>query len=353
VSGDAAGDDDDAPIRVVHATAPVRVCDIGGWTDTWFARHGRVCSIAVQPGVAVRAAAYPRATRPDALVVNAVDYGDRLVIGPGRPVPARHRLLAAVADEATIPDDLAVELSVVSGVPPGCATGTSAAVAVAMMGALDHLAATRRTSAEIADAAHRVEVERLGLQSGVQDQLAAAYGGINHIEVTDYPVARVHPIVLADGIRSELERRIVLVYLGRAHQSSAVHEQVVAGLAAEGSGCPRLDALRRCAERAIDALARADWGALARVMVDSTEGQAALHPSVVSDDARRVIAVARANGALGWKVNGAGGEGGSLTLLCGSGADARRTLVDAVDDTEGAAVIPIRLSAEGLRRREE
>jgi D-glycero-alpha-D-manno-heptose-7-phosphate kinase len=158
---------------------------------------------------------------------------------------------------------------------------------------------------------------------------------------------------LADGIRSELERRIVLVYLGRAHQSSAVHEQVVAGLAAEGSGCPRLDALRRCAERAIDALARADWGALARVMVDSTEGQAALHPSVVSDDARRVIAVARANGALGWKVNGAGGEGGSLTLLCGSGADARRTLVDAVDDTEGAAVIPIRLSAEGLRRREE
>ena len=50
-------------------------------------------------------------------------------------MPERHRLLAAVTDEARIPDDVAVELSVASGVPPGCATGTSAAVAVAVIGA--------------------------------------------------------------------------------------------------------------------------------------------------------------------------------------------------------------------------
>ena len=162
----------------------------------------------------------------------------------------------------------------------------------------------------------------------------------------------MHPIALTGEIRSELERRLLLVYLGRAHHSSAVHEQVVADLADEGPGSPRLDALRRCAERAVDALARGDWDALGRVMIDSTDAQAALHASVVSDDARRVIAVAEANGALGWKVNGAGGEGGSLTLLCGAGADARRTLAGAVDETERASVIPIRLSAEGLRLRE-
>lgn len=346
MSGDAI-----APTRVVVATAPVRVCDIGGWTDTWFARRGHVCSIAVQPGVTVRAAAYPRSTRPHAMVVDAVDFGERLMPGE-REVPERHRLLAAVTDEAAIPDELAVELSVSSGVPPGCATGTSASVAVAMLGALDHLTATRRTAAEIAGAAHRVEVERLGLQSGVQDQLASAFGGINHIEVTDYPDARVHPIALTGEIRSELERRLLLVYLGRAHHSSAVHEQVVADLADEGPDAPRLDALRRCAERAVDALVRGDWDALGRVMIDSTDAQAALHASVVSDDARRVIAVAEANGARGWKVNGAGGEGGSLTLLCGVGADARRTLAGAVEETERASVIPIRLSAEGLRLRE-
>ena len=334
------------------ATAPVRVCDIGGWTDTWFARHGHVCSIAVRPGVTVRAAAYPRARRPHAVVVDAVDFRERLVLCPGSEVPERHRLLAAVTDEARIPDDVAVELSVASGVPPGCATGTSAAVAVAVIGALDHLLAIRRTRDEIAQAAHRVEVERLGLQSGVQDQLAAARGGVNHIEITDYPDARVHPIVMSDERRSELERRILLVYLGRAHDSSAVHDQVVAELADEGPGAPRLDVLRRCAERAIEALARGDWDAFGQVMVDSTDAQAALHPSVVSEDARRVVAVAEANGARGWKVNGAGGDGGSLTLLSGSGAAARRALARAVEETDPASVIPIRLSAEGLRCRD-
>ena len=123
-------------------------------------------------------------------------------------------------------------------------------------------------------------------------------------------------------------------------------------LADEGPGAPRLDVLRRCAERAIEALARGDWDAFGQVMVDSTDAQAALHPSVVSEDARRVVAVAEANGARGWKVNGAGGDGGSLTLLSGSGAAARRALARAVEETDPASVIPIRLSAEGLRCRD-
>ena len=40
--------------RTVTATAPVRVCDLGGWTDTWFARRGLVVSIAVRPGATAR-----------------------------------------------------------------------------------------------------------------------------------------------------------------------------------------------------------------------------------------------------------------------------------------------------------
>ena len=330
----------------------MRVCDIGGWTDTWFARHGHVFSIAVRPGIEVVASAYPRASRPHAVVVHALDYGERLVLDRGHPVPARHRLLAAAVDEATIPDDCAVEVSVASGVPPGCATGTSAAVAVALIGALDRLTPTSRTIAEIARAAHRVEVERLGLQSGVQDQLAAAHGGINHIEVTEYPDAHVQRLVLNPARRSELERRLVLVYLGRAHHSSAVHEQVIAELADDGPGAPRLDALRRDALRAVDAAVRGDWATLGRVMIDSTEHQAALHPSLVGDGAREVIDAADRCGALGWKVNGAGGDGGSLALLCETDAGARRAVVDAVVAIAGASVIPIRLSARGLRRRE-
>ena len=39
---------------ILEATAPVRIADCGGWTDTWFAKVGLVCSIAVEPGIRVR-----------------------------------------------------------------------------------------------------------------------------------------------------------------------------------------------------------------------------------------------------------------------------------------------------------
>ena len=34
---------------MITASAPVRVCDNGGWTDTWFGGPGRVLNIAVSP----------------------------------------------------------------------------------------------------------------------------------------------------------------------------------------------------------------------------------------------------------------------------------------------------------------
>jgi D-glycero-alpha-D-manno-heptose-7-phosphate kinase len=40
-------------VRLITATAPTRICDVGGWTDTWFARHGRVLNLAVTPNVEV------------------------------------------------------------------------------------------------------------------------------------------------------------------------------------------------------------------------------------------------------------------------------------------------------------
>ena len=33
------------PIRIINAVAPIRICDNGGWTDTWFAGRGKVFNI--------------------------------------------------------------------------------------------------------------------------------------------------------------------------------------------------------------------------------------------------------------------------------------------------------------------
>ncbi|HEY3231697.1 MAG TPA: GHMP kinase, partial [Roseiflexaceae bacterium] len=65
----------DVPLRVINAIAPIRICDIGGWTDTWFAGHGKIFNIGVYPYVEVQVTVHPRAARPDQIVLNAENYG--------------------------------------------------------------------------------------------------------------------------------------------------------------------------------------------------------------------------------------------------------------------------------------
>jgi D-glycero-alpha-D-manno-heptose-7-phosphate kinase len=266
----------------------------------------------------------------------------------GRPVAGPHPLLEAAVREAGLPPDLSVRVEVRSDMPLGASTGTSAALVVALLGALDALTGRRRPALEVAAAAHRVETEQLALQSGVQDQLCAAVGGICWIEVADYPRATATRLPVPEGFWEELDRRLVLAFLG-PHRSSEVHERVIAGLSSGADAGTPLRALRALAARARDAVAAGDLSALGQVMQESTDRQGELAPGIVSAGAREVVDAARRAGALGWKLNGAGGDGGSVTLLAGPGEGARRRLVEAVGELgPPVRLLPVSLSRPGL-----
>ncbi len=335
------------PLTIINSLAPIRICDTGGWTDTWFAQHGSVFNIAVSPyaevQVAVLAGAEP------GVHLHVENFGERYRIDRARRW-GPHPLLEAAVEYMQVPPEVCLEINIHSEAPSGASTGTSAAVTVALVGALDALTPGRLAPHEVAAAAHRIETDLLGQQSGIQDQLASAYGGINYIEMFDYPHASVSPIPVPEAAAWELERRLALVYLGKSHRSSELHERVIAGLEAAGPDHPPLEALRRAAIRSRDALAAGDFAALGAAMCDNTLAQARLHPDLVGAEAARVIELARAHGALGWKVNGAGGAGGSLTLLCGPRAEAKRALLREVAQEDASfKIIPIRLSRGGLR----
>ena len=40
-------------MTIIRSAAPIRLCDQGGWTDTWFAQHGCVFNLAAHPAVDV------------------------------------------------------------------------------------------------------------------------------------------------------------------------------------------------------------------------------------------------------------------------------------------------------------
>ena len=70
----------------------------------------------------------------------------------------------------------------------------------------------------------------------------------------------------------------------------------------------------------------------------------------MSQDARRVIEIAKAHGALGWKVNGAGGDGGSLTILAQELSHVKRAMIREIEAENSLFKnIPAYLSRAGLR----
>jgi D-glycero-alpha-D-manno-heptose-7-phosphate kinase len=347
--------DQNTPQRLINATAPIRMCDLGGWSDTWFAEYGAVLNIGVYPYAEVQIET--RHTPPGAeraIEIHVENYGESFVIEGESIAYDHHPLLQASLDIMDLPADLSFKVNIFSHAPAGCSTGTSASVSVALIAGLDLLTPGRHTSHEIATLAHRVETEKLGLQCGIQDQLAAAYGGVSFIEMFKYPHASVSQLQIPNGLWWELERRLVLVFLGKSHTSSEVHGQVIERLDSPGADKSDLETLREAAHEGKNALLHSDLDAFGRAMTKNTVGQMQLHPSLVSDAAQEVISVAKHYDCLGWKVNGAGGDGGSLSLLCDADSAKKRALVQAIHDANPAyQVIPTYLARMGIRRWEQ
>lgn len=338
---------------IIKCTAPIRICDLGGWTDTWFAESGKVLNIAVFPSVEVSVEARKRRAGESAIRIHAENYGDVYDLAEENPEQwSKHPLIEAACRSFAYPEDLHLDVSIHSEAPAGASTGTSASVSVALIGALDMIRGMQLSSNEIARKAHYLETEVLGLQSGIQDQLCAATGGICYIEIEHYPAAAVSSLMLEESLLWELESRLLLVYLGRPHHSSSVHQEVIRRLESSSAYRRHLEPLRDCASRGKEALLQNDLSAFGRIMIENTEAQAALHPSLISERAHQVIEAARKAGAIGWKVNGASGEGGSVTLLLPSSLARKHAFAQKLRATmpEACTLLPIQLAPHGLRR---
>jgi D-glycero-alpha-D-manno-heptose-7-phosphate kinase len=337
------------PADRIIATAPVRIVDIGGWTDTWFAGSGLVCNLAVGPAVTVEVLLRRVGGRPT-LVLS--DFGQSVVLDAKGAATLRseHPVLAEILARH-LNHDLNVErIAITSAVPPGSSLGTSASVGVAMIAALESAAGNEIDPMRIAELAHAAETGA-GLQSGVQDHAAAAFGGMCEISV-DYPSFSVKPVALSDAVKTQLNERLQTVFLGR-HDSSSTHRMVIDRLESLGNpeACEELVQLRGAAAHAVKALRADDIDTYGKAMLLTVEAQRGLHPDLVSPASQRLVDLAIMYGGAA-KVNGAGGVGGSVTLLGPADAGAMRSFVAELNELvarlPGASRVDLSLSDSGV-----
>ncbi|HLP00048.1 MAG TPA: hypothetical protein VK171_15745 [Fimbriimonas sp.] len=328
--------------RLIRAYTPVRVCDFGGWTDTWFAWNGAVTSFAVDPGIECLVRVRPGT----GVEVFAENFSTRFTLGEGKSFS----LIEAAIEAVELPADVAIEISVFSPIPPGASMGTSASVLVAIIAALDLLTPGTLSHHEIARLAHQVEASTLQRQSGVQDQFAAVYGGINFIEVTGYPNAQVSPLRPSERFMWELESRLSTFFMGSGHDSSDIHSQVIK-VSEAGTNEGVLDELRSIAHEAKSAVVAEDLSSIGRLMQQNTACQQALHSNLVSSAALTIQEIALRHEGLGIKVNGAGGSGGTVTVLGSADHVKQRQMIAEIKAAlPQVTALDTRLNRTGIRR---
>lgn len=326
-------------MKVIYSRAPVRVCDIGGWTDTWFYKQGAVINFCVD------LYSYIRLVENNSNSINIIsenlDLNAKIKDYRQIEYDGILDLLKAAVKRMEIKSGLNIYAR--SDAPPSCGTGTSASIAVALIGALSKFSDKYLSPYQIAELAHKLETEELGLESGVQDQYAAAFGGINFMEI-NYPAVKISNIKVDNKRIFELESQMILVYFG-SRSSSEMHLQVIQNFK-EGneSTIKAFDMLKKSAYEMVRAINSEDIHAVGEIMNKNWESQKALHSMMTPPIIKKTETIAFQNGAIEFKCNGAGG-GGSAVILAEKGCeyDLKKALLK-----EELILLPCKLNFKGL-----
>ncbi|MGH7493001.1 MAG: GHMP kinase [bacterium] len=232
-----------------------------------------------------------------------------------------------------------------SDAPPGSGLGSSSTMVVALIGLLKHLQRLPLTNYEIAERAFQVERQDLGIQGGMQDQYAAAFGGFNFIEFGPSSVV-VNPLRIDADVINELEYRLLLCYTGRTRLSAnIITTQVEAYVKKEDEVLKAMAEMKKITIELKNALLQArleDFGCL---LHEAWLHKKKMAKQITNSTIDALYEAARTHGALGGKILGAGG-GGYLLLYC---AFDKKHIISAELEKLGGQVVEFTFDRYGLQ----
>lgn len=312
---------------VVRAKAPLRVSFCGGGTDVppYPEMHGGMVLCSTIDRYAY-ATLIPR--MDDEISIESLDYSMRAHGNVDEPLPYDGKLdLAKAVVNRFHTRPRGMKLFLHSDSPPGSGLGSSSALVVALVSALASHQQLELTSHELADLAWQVERLDMGIEGGLQDQYASAFGGFNLFTFTSEGV-QVEPLELRPGVLNELAYRLLLVYTGQTRMSGSIIARQVEGYKAEAPQViAALEEMKRITLQMKDMLIRGRLDDFGDLLDSAWQSKQQLATGISTPEIDELYEAAKNAGALGGKITGAGG-GGHLLLFCQF--DRRHRIRDAI-----------------------
>jgi len=290
---------------VIITRTPLRVSFAGGGTDLpqFYRNHGggAVASAAIDKYVHVLVnTKFDRAIRVAYSKVENVERFDEL----------QHGLVREAMRLTGVTERL--EIHTIADIPSeGTGLGSSSTLTVGLLNALYAYRGQVKDPATLAEEACRIEIEVLGGTLGKQDQYIAAFGGVHFFEFRPDDTVRATPIPLAARDREALSDHLSLFYTGVTRQAEGILKSQDARTP-ENKGS--LERMRDLAGEARDALLARDWAKLGALLDDGWRLKRELTRGITNETIDAAYARAKAAGALGGKITGAGGGGFLLVV---------------------------------------
>jgi D-glycero-alpha-D-manno-heptose-7-phosphate kinase len=209
-------------------------------------------------------------------------------------------------------EDRGVELHHDGDLPARSGMGSSSAFVVGLLHVLHTLRGEPVTKERLAEESIYLEQEVLQETVGSQDQVLAAHGGFNHVRFLPSGEIRVKPMKLPPTRLRELQAHLMLFYTGIARTASDVARSYASDLAARSR---QLRAMQEFLDEAVPLLRSGkDIEAFGDLLHEAWQVKRSLSGKVSSPAVDELYNKARAAGAIGGKLTGAGG-GGFLLLF--------------------------------------
>jgi D-glycero-alpha-D-manno-heptose-7-phosphate kinase len=195
---------------------------------------------------------------------------------------------------------------------------------------------------ELAEQACQIEIERLGEPIGKQDQYISAFGGITSFLFNPDGRVIVEPVPVSSETLYNLEDNLLLFFTGLIRPASSIlAEQDTRSRAGDSEMISHLHQIKRFGYESKAALESGDLRGLAAIMHRHWELKKQRSRSMTNSTIDDCYELARAHGALGGKLIGAGG-GGFLMFYTEDKTRLRRVMREA-----GMREVRMRFDFEG------
>lgn len=199
-------------------------------------------------------------------------------------------------------------------IPARSGMGSSSAFTTGLLKSMFALEGKHISQSELAQKAIYIEQKLIGENVGSQDQVFAAYGGLNIIDFLQNGEIKVHPLIMSASRMREFESSLVLIFTGCSRIASEIAGEQIKNT---HLNIDKLDKMKELVKKACSILSnnKKELGEFGELLNETWHLKKKLSNKITQPEIDDLYEKAIKAGATGGKLLGAGGGGFMLFFV--------------------------------------